>query len=108
MRHKITNVSQPTNEIEAQKVKDAKSFTGGIIGLVASTAIGFVGMAVYTSTIASGDASMVPVALGVIMQIVSHGVATPKLIGHLQNLYDRKGNEQQINDANDLSGGMKK
>lgn len=108
MRHKITSINEPTNSIEAQKAKDAKSFTKGLVGIVASTAVGFVGMTVYTSSLGSGDFSMVPVALGMVTQIVSHGIVTPKLIGHLQNLYNRKGNEQQVDNENDLSGGIRR
>lgn len=106
MKHKITNISEPTNDLELQKVKDAKSFSRGIIGIVASTAVGFVGMATYSSILSSGDFSIVPVALGLVTQIVSHGIVTPKLINHLQELYNKKGNETEISDT--LSGGKKR
>lgn len=106
MKHKIINISEPADDLELQKVKDAKNFSRSLIGIVASTSAGFIGMATYCSALSSDNFSIIPVALGLVTQIISHGIVTPELIKHLKELYNKKGNETEINDT--LFEGMKR
>ena len=108
MKYRITDVSEPIDDIELQKVRDAKSFSRSLVGIVASVSAGFVGFITANSTIATGDYSIVPLTLGVVMTLVANGVVTPKLIGHLIELYNRKGNEEEMYNESEMSGGVRK
>lgn len=93
MKYKITNISEPINDIEQKMVKDAKDFNRSLIGLVAAESLGWIGYIAWSTTLNSGSYSMIPIALGMFIQTISHGVLSSKLLDHLRELYNRKGNE---------------
>ena len=117
MKHKITNIEEPVNDIELQKVKDAKEFSDTLVKLVASTSAAMVGPTTLIGLGGSNsDFSAVASTLGVLLLVFCGGIVNSKLINHLYELYNRKGNisnivvvpngKQEI--ENELSGGMKK
>ena len=67
--------------------------------------IGFVGIVLYESNMGVGVFSIVPIALGMFIQVFLRGFITLKLVAHLKELYDRKGNFQEM--ENIFYGGRK-
>lgn len=105
MQYKIMNIEEPKNDIELQKAKDAKNFTRGLFGIVASNSIGFAGAIFNILSIKNDDYSLIPFAFNIITQTICFGVITPKLFDYLQELYEKKGNEQENIDK--MSKGIK-
>ena len=118
MKHKITDISEPINDLESQKAKDAKDFSRTIIKLVASTACAVLGPTIQLAAAASSNSSFIVSTLSTLTLCICAGVINPKLINHLHELYNRKEAISYVEGAlngiqasetvneNEVSGGM--
>lgn len=101
MKNRIVDVSEPKDEVELQRVRDAKRFNNVSIGVVASATAAMIGNTVGFTFFQNEN--IIGGFLGAFMYMVCAGIITPKLLGELEILYNKKGNENVVD--NDLAGG---
>lgn len=102
-KYKITSVSEPTNDLEEQEVKDCKEFNRTIIKLVASSCSEVLGGALMPWAMQMGSYAPIAAAFSAALIMVS-GQIQCRSITKLYNLYNKKGNEKVIDEENDLGG----
>ena len=95
MAHKITKFEEATEETDIAKIKQYKKFHKEVVGLVIATSAGFLGI----GTVAIGNSfnAMIPMILGAVMQVVSHGIVVPAMVGDICNAYEEKDLEKDDN-----------
>ena len=101
MRNKITNARSAANNVESQKIADCKAFNNAITRLVAAVAGEALGGGIMGASVFMGKHALITMVFASILVMVS-AISLPLAIGKLQDMYNKKGNEQE------LSGGMKR
>ena len=102
-KYKITSVSEPANALEEQRVKDCKSFNRAITKLVASSISEVIGGALMPYAMQMGSYAPIAAAFSAALIMVS-GQFQVSAITKLQDLYNKKGNEERLDEENDLGG----
>lgn len=102
-KYKIVSVSEPANALEEQRVEDCKSFTRTIIKLVVSSCSEVFGGALMPYAMQMGSYAPIAAAFSIALIMVS-GQFQVRAITRLHNLYNRKGNEEILDEENDLGG----
>ena len=100
MKNRIVDVSEPKDEVELHRVRNAKRFNNVSIEVVASATAAMIGNTVGFTFFQNED--IIGGFLGSFMYMVCACIITPKLLSELQILYDKKGNENVV--GNDLNG----
>lgn len=102
-KYKITSVSESENALEEQKVKDCKEFNRTIIKLVASSCGEIIGGFFNAYCNAKGSYAPIAAVFSAVLIMVA-GQIQYRSVTKLQNLYNKKDNEEVIDEENDLGG----
>jgi hypothetical protein len=102
-KYKITSVSESADALEEQKVKDCKEFNRTVIKLVTSSCSYVVGGFFMNSAIQLDSYAPIAVIFSTVLIMVS-GTIQYRSCTKLQNLYNKRGNEEVVDDETDLRG----
>lgn len=102
-KYKIMSISEPTHDLEEQKVEDCKEFNRTIIKLAVSSCSEVFGGALIPYAAQMGNYAPIAITFSVVLIMVS-GKIQYSSVTKLQNLYNKKGNKEVVDEENNLGG----